>query len=152
MLPCLPRPVVARALLARPLDPPPRPFAGSSRSARPAPRAPRHPSTSEISSHRGRLRRAAAAWPSYLTKAGGRRSVTGKRPWRIVGGLADGVGFEPTEPFSSLVFKTSALNRSATHPCTAGADMAQNFGNSRRFPFNSNGLAMPPHQFSRPVP
>ena len=30
--------------------------------------------------------------------------------------LADGVGFEPTDAFTSLVFKTSALNRSATHP------------------------------------
>lgn len=30
--------------------------------------------------------------------------------------MADEVGFEPTEPFGSLVFKTSALNHSATHP------------------------------------
>ena len=30
--------------------------------------------------------------------------------------VADEVGFEPTEPFGSLVFKTSAFNRSATHP------------------------------------
>lgn len=30
--------------------------------------------------------------------------------------LADEVGFEPTEGCPSLVFKTSALNHSATHP------------------------------------
>ena len=30
--------------------------------------------------------------------------------------MADGVGFEPTDAFTSLVFKTSALNHSATHP------------------------------------
>ena len=31
--------------------------------------------------------------------------------------LADGVGFEPTRPYSGLpVFKTGAFNRSATHP------------------------------------
>lgn len=30
--------------------------------------------------------------------------------------MADGVGFEPTEPLSSTVFKTAALNHSATHP------------------------------------
>ena len=30
--------------------------------------------------------------------------------------LADGVGFEPTDGRPSLVFKTSALNHSATHP------------------------------------
>ena len=34
-----------------------------------------------------------------------------------LGSVADEVGFEPTEPFGSLVFKTSALNHSATHPC-----------------------------------
>jgi hypothetical protein len=28
----------------------------------------------------------------------------------------EGVGFEPTEPFSSPVFKTGAMNRSATLP------------------------------------
>ena len=33
--------------------------------------------------------------------------------------LADEVGFEPTEPFGSTVFKTAALNRSATHPKSA---------------------------------
>jgi hypothetical protein len=31
-------------------------------------------------------------------------------------GLADGVGFEPTNPCGLAVFKTAALNRSATHP------------------------------------
>ena len=30
--------------------------------------------------------------------------------------LAVGVGFEPTEPLGSLVFKTSAFGRSATPP------------------------------------
>ncbi len=30
--------------------------------------------------------------------------------------MADGVGFEPTEACTSPVFKTGALNRSATHP------------------------------------
>lgn len=29
----------------------------------------------------------------------------------------DGVGFEPTEPFSSFVFKTNALAHYANHPC-----------------------------------
>ena len=36
------------------------------------------------------------------------------------GRVADEVGFEPTEGCPSLVFKTSALNRSATHPLRAG--------------------------------
>ena len=35
-------------------------------------------------------------------------------------GMADGVGFEPTDACTSPVFKTGALNRSATHP-SAGA-------------------------------
>lgn len=30
--------------------------------------------------------------------------------------MAEVVGFEPTEPFSPLVFKTSAINHSATLP------------------------------------
>ena len=30
--------------------------------------------------------------------------------------MAEGVGFEPTEPFGSTVFKTAALNHSATPP------------------------------------
>ena len=30
--------------------------------------------------------------------------------------MAEGVGFEPTEPFGSAVFKTAAFNRSATPP------------------------------------
>jgi hypothetical protein len=30
--------------------------------------------------------------------------------------VADGVGFEPTNPCGLAVFKTAALNRSATHP------------------------------------
>ena len=33
--------------------------------------------------------------------------------------LAEGVGFEPTEPFGSAVFKTAAFNRSATPPDSA---------------------------------
>ena len=35
--------------------------------------------------------------------------------------MADEVGFEPTEPFGSLVFKTSAFNHSATHPSVRAA-------------------------------
>ena len=31
-------------------------------------------------------------------------------------GQADGVGFEPTNPFGLPVFKTGAFDRSATHP------------------------------------
>ncbi len=31
-------------------------------------------------------------------------------------GMAEGVGFEPTEPFGSPVFKTGALNHSAIPP------------------------------------
>ena len=34
--------------------------------------------------------------------------------------MADGVGFEPTDACTSPVFKTGALNRSATHPSMAG--------------------------------
>ena len=30
--------------------------------------------------------------------------------------LADSVGFEPTEPFGSLVFKTSAIDHSTNYP------------------------------------
>ena len=37
----------------------------------------------------------------------------GKAPF-----MADGVGFEPTNPCGLAVFKTAALNRSATHPRT----------------------------------
>ena len=32
--------------------------------------------------------------------------------------MADGVGFEPTNPCGLAVFKTAALSRSATHPLT----------------------------------
>jgi len=32
--------------------------------------------------------------------------------------MEEGVGFEPTEPFGSSVFKTDALSRSATLPIT----------------------------------
>ena len=35
---------------------------------------------------------------------------------------ADGVGFEPTVRFRTLVFKTSAFVHSATHPCVVGSD------------------------------
>ena len=34
--------------------------------------------------------------------------------------LADEVGFEPTDPYGSPVFKTGALDHSATHPRVAG--------------------------------
>ena len=34
--------------------------------------------------------------------------------------MADGVGFEPTDACTSPVFKTGALNRSATHPPPGG--------------------------------
>ena len=30
--------------------------------------------------------------------------------------VADEIGFEPMEPFSSTVFKTAAIDHSATHP------------------------------------
>src|SRR5690606_17372816 len=40
----------------------------------------------------------------------------GMRANPAVAGLADGVGFEPTNGFPLLVFKTSAFNHSATHP------------------------------------
>jgi hypothetical protein len=33
--------------------------------------------------------------------------------------MAEGVGFEPTDAFASAVFKTAALNRSATPPAKA---------------------------------
>ena len=35
--------------------------------------------------------------------------------------VAEAVGFEPTDPRGSLVFKTSALNHSATLPSPGGA-------------------------------
>ena len=46
------------------------------------------------------------------------RSLRGRWPLglRSTQALADGVGFEPTDAFTSPVFKTGALNRSATHP------------------------------------
>ncbi|CAA7617435.1 hypothetical protein MCP1_20228 [Candidatus Terasakiella magnetica] len=34
----------------------------------------------------------------------------------MVGRLADGVGFEPTEACAPPVFKTGAIDHSATHP------------------------------------
>jgi hypothetical protein len=40
--------------------------------------------------------------------------------------LAEGVGFEPTDPFGSPVFKTGALNRSAIPPKLR--DHEANFG------------------------
>jgi hypothetical protein len=49
----------------------------------------------------------------------------GDRPrrWPLVGAIgdaaADGVGFEPTSPCGLAVFKTAALNHSATHPAAA---------------------------------
>jgi hypothetical protein len=41
--------------------------------------------------------------------------------------LADGVGFEPTDACTSPVFKTGALNRSATHPSGACQGAARSF-------------------------
>ena len=38
--------------------------------------------------------------------------------------LADGVGFEPTNPCGLAVFKTAALNHSATHPDQAAMPLA----------------------------
>jgi hypothetical protein len=35
---------------------------------------------------------------------------------KLANSLAEGVGFEPTDPFGSPVFKTGALNRSAIPP------------------------------------
>ena len=55
----------------------------------------------------------------------GKRSANheGKSLLRLIGYvMAEAVGFEPTEPFGSLVFKTSALNHSATLP---GGDQAR---------------------------
>ena len=38
-------------------------------------------------------------------------------PWMIVkGGMAEGVGFEPTRAFALPVFKTGAINHSTTPP------------------------------------
>ncbi len=52
--------------------------------------------------------------------AGSVTHVSGTKCHLCVGSLtccvADGVGFEPTDAFTSPVFKTGALNRSATHP------------------------------------
>ena len=36
--------------------------------------------------------------------------------WGAVPGMAEGVGFEPTEPCGPTVFKTVAINRSTTPP------------------------------------
>jgi hypothetical protein len=41
-----------------------------------------------------------------------------EQAWRIPS-MAEGVGFEPTDPYGSPVFKTGALNRSAIPPHSA---------------------------------
>jgi hypothetical protein len=49
----------------------------------------------------------------------------------------EGVGFEPTDPFGSPVFKTGAINHSTTPPCgacqaAAHMPMIPRLGSSRR--------------------
>jgi hypothetical protein len=56
-------------------------------------------------------------------KVEARRETGGPRKlWKR---LAEGVGFEPTEPFGSAVFKTAAFNRSATPPLPAAAGVSR---------------------------
>ena len=52
------------------------------------------------------------------------RRMPGEWRTRAEAGLADGVGFEPTNPCGLAVFKTAALNRSATHPQGPSGDTA----------------------------
>jgi hypothetical protein len=47
------------------------------------------------------------------------------------GVLADGEGFEPPDPFGSTVFKTAALNRSATHPLPTLRAVSMGYGRRR---------------------
>ena len=45
--------------------------------------------------------------------------------------MAEAVRFELTEPFGSLVFKTSALNHSATLPMPAGGELRRLYRQDR---------------------
>jgi hypothetical protein len=59
-----------------------------------------------------------------MTSAGESEGLGGfSGVWRRVAKVpaADGVGFEPTNPCGLAVFKTAALNRSATHPVSPGS-------------------------------
>jgi hypothetical protein len=47
--------------------------------------------------------------------------------------MAEGVGFEPTDPYGSPVFKTGALNRSAIPPSTAHYVIEEAGVNDRAF-------------------
>jgi hypothetical protein len=68
----------------------------------------------EVADHRGEGRIAVNPGPR-------RRKVGTIRHARFRSGLADGVGFEPTRGQKPLaVFKTAALNHSATHPFCNG--------------------------------
>ena len=59
-------------------------------------------------------------WERELADGVGLASLIPLRTKATVTQVADGVGFEPTDAFTSLVFKTSALNHSATHPAERG--------------------------------
>ena len=54
-----------------------------------------------------------------------------RRMWRA---WTDGVGFEPTNPCGLAVFKTAAINRSATHPQQASRSPADAIADRRAFP------------------
>ncbi len=51
--------------------------------------------------------------------------------------MAEGVGFEPTEPFGSTVFKTAAFGHSATLPQQKTLDQYENLGpcKAKKHPF-----------------
>ncbi len=49
----------------------------------------------------------------------GTTRLVARKAAEMHGVLADGVGFEPTNPCGLAVFKTAAFNRSATHPPVA---------------------------------
>ena len=69
--------------------------------------------------------------------------------------MADGVGFEPTDACTSPVFKTGALNRSATHPSLPCQSAGRGFQDpptswpARRLaPARINRSATHPHEAS----
>ena len=47
--------------------------------------------------------------------------------------MAEGVGFEPTEPFGSPVFKTGAIDHSTTPPLSLPGSLTRSLPTRRRF-------------------
>ena len=73
--------------------------------------------------------------------------------WPAENRMAEGVGFEPTVPFGTAVFKTAAFNHSATPPWIVRGGLRR--GNLSRFAGLSNrgfgSLRKPPEIFSLPA-